>query len=427
MSTTDARVDARAIHTPLGDVDPEIADAIQDEIHRQNAHIMLIASENYASKAILEAEGSVLTNKYAEGYPGRRYYGGCENIDTVESLAIARAKELFGAEHANVQPHSGSQANQAAYFALMKPGDRYLAMELAHGGHLTHGSPVNFSGILYQPCHYGIDRETEMLDYDAIERLAEDVRPKIIMTGATAYPRIIDFARFRKIADKVGAILVADIAHLAGLVAAGEHPSPVPHCHVVTFTTHKTLRGPRSGMILCKEEFARAIDRAVFPGLQGGPFEHTIAAKAVAFKQAMEPSFKAYQKQVVANAKALASVLMNRGIRLVSGGTDNHLMVADLTSVGLTGQTAQDRLNEVGIVVSKSMVPFDTQKPAITSGIRIGTPCVTTRGMREAEMEKIGDLIVRCLKYAGESAEDAAQRRRISHEVGALADAFPVY
>lgn len=416
-----------AIGLPLEQVDPEIARLVELETQRQNRHILLIASENYASRAVLEAQGSVLTNKYAEGYPGRRYYGGCENIDAVENIAIQRAKELFGAEHANVQPHSGSTANQAVYFAFLKPGDRFMAMELAHGGHLTHGSPVNFSGILYEPCAYGVDPESETLDYDAIEKTAVEFCPKLILTGATAYPRIIDFERFRRIADRVGAILVADIAHLAGLVAAGEHPSPVPHCHVVTFTTHKTLRGPRSGMIVCKQEFAKAIDRAVFPGLQGGPLEHVIAAKAVALKEAMEPAFKEYQRQIRRNAAALAAALAEKGVRLVSGGTDNHLMVADLTSLGITGKTGQERLDEVGLVVSKSMIPYDKNPPAVTSGVRIGTPCVTTRGMREPEMAVIAELIYRCLKHTGDSAADAAERAKIAQEVRNLAERFPVY
>ncbi len=422
MKTADYR-----IGLPLEQVDPEIAHLIKLETERQNRHILLIASENYASRAVLEAQGSVLTNKYAEGYPGKRYYGGCENIDAVENIAIQRAKELFGAEHANVQPHSGSTANQAVYFAFLSPGDRFMAMELAHGGHLTHGSPVNFSGIMYEPCAYGVDPETETLDYEAIEKTAAQVCPKLILTGATAYPRVIDFERFRWIADKVGAVLVADIAHLAGLVAAGEHPSPVPHCHVVTFTTHKTLRGPRSGMIVCKQEYARAIDRAVFPGLQGGPLEHVIAAKAVALKEAMEPAFKQYQNQIRKNAAALAAALSEKSIKLVSGGTDNHLMVADLTSLGITGKTGQERLDEVGLVVSKSMIPYDKNSPAVTSGIRIGTPCVTTRGMREPEMVKIADLVFRCLKHTGDSASDAAERSRIAEEVRRLAEAFPVY
>ena len=415
------------INAPLARVDPEIAEAINREIDRQNNKILMIASENYASRAVLEATGSVLTNKYAEGYPSKRYYGGCENADSVESLAIQRAMDLFGAEHANAQPHSGSQANQAAYFAFMNPGDRFLAMELAQGGHLTHGSPVNFSGILYKPCYYGVDPETEVLDYDAIERLAVECRPRLIMTGATAYPRFIDFERFHWIADKVEAILVADIAHIAGLIAAGEHPSPVPCCDVVTFTTHKTLRGPRSGMILCKEEHARAIDRAVFPGTQGGPLEHVIAAKAVCLKEAAEPSFKDYQKQVRANATVLAAGLVARGLRLVSGGTDTHLMLVDLTPMGITGKAAQEALDEVGIVINKNTIPFDQQKPTVASGIRIGTPCVTTRGMREPEMKRIADLIIRCLKHLGDSPEDAAERARVAAEVKALAAGFPVY
>jgi glycine hydroxymethyltransferase len=415
------------IHAPLEQVDPEVAEAIRQDTDRQNHKVLLIASENYASRAVLEAQGSVLTNKYAEGYPGKRYYGGCENVDRVEQLAIDRAKELFGADHANVQPHAGSQANQAAYLAFMNPGDRFMAMELAHGGHLTHGSPVNFSGILYQPCYYGVDPETETLNYDEIERLAVECRPRIIVTGATAYPRIIDFERFRRIADKAGAILMADIAHIAGLVAAGEHPSPVPYCDVVTFTTHKTLRGPRSGMILCKAEHARAIDRAVFPGLQGGPLEHVVAAKAVCLKEAMQPSFKQYQKQIRVNAAVLAGRLAEDGIRLVSGGTDNHLMVADLTSIGATGKLAQETLDQVGIVASKSMIPFDKEKPTITSGIRFGTPCVTTRGMKEDEMRRIADLIVDCLRHLSDSPEDVEARQRISRDVRALTDAFPVY
>jgi glycine hydroxymethyltransferase len=345
----------------------------------------------------------------------------------VETLAVERAKELFGAEHANVQSHAGSSANQAVFFAFLKPGDRFMAMELAHGGHLTHGSPVNFSGIMYQPCAYGVDPETEVLDYDAIERIATECRPKLIITGATAYPRVIDFERFRKIADKVGAIMVADIAHIAGLVAAGEHPSPVPHCHVVTMTTHKTLRGPRSGMIVCKQEVARAVDRAVFPGLQGGPLEHVVAAKAVALKEAMQPSFVAYQQQIKANAAEMADALAKAGMRLVSGGTDNHLMVVDLTSFGMTGKVAQEVLNEVGIVTSRSMIPFDKQPPAVTSGVRIGTPCVTTRGMKEPEMVKIADMIVRCLKHVGDSPEDVAERQKIAREVRAMTDTFPVY
>lgn len=412
---------------PLEQVDPEIAQAIRQDIDRQNHKILLIASENYVSRAVMEATGSVLTNKYAEGYPSNRYYGGCENADLVESIAIERAKELFGAEHANVQPHAGSQANMAAYFAFMKPGDTLMAMDLAHGGHLTHGSAVNFSGTLYKVCSYGVSQETEVFDYDEIQRSAEQCRPRVIMTGATAYPRFVDFERFRRIADSVGAILMADIAHIAGLIAAGEHPSPVPYCDVVTFTTHKTLRGPRSGMILCKAEHAKAIDKAVFPGLQGGPLVHVMAAKAVALKEAMQPSFKVYQRQIRANAKALAEALAVRGLRLVSGGTDNHLMLADLTPLGITGKVAQEALDEIGIIANKNMIPFDKERPKFTSGLRIGTPCVTTRGMKEAEMDAIADLIMRCLRNLGDSAEAAASRQEVAKEARLLADAFPVY
>lgn len=415
------------LNLSLEQVDPEIAEAIRLDTERQNNKILLIASENYASKAVMQATGSVLTNKYAEGYPGRRYYGGCENADIVERIAIDRAKELFGAEHANAQPHAGSQANMAAYFAFLKPGDTILAMELAHGGHLTHGSPVNFSGTLYKSCAYGVDSETELLDYDEIQRLANECRPKAIMTGATVYPRYIDFARFRKIADSVGAVLIADIAHTAGLVAAGEHPSPVPYCDAVTFTTHKTLRGPRSGMILCKEAHAKAIDRAVFPGLQGGPLVHVIAAKAVCLKEAMQPSFKDYQKQVKLNARTLAAELGKRGLRLVSGGTDTHLMLADLTPLNITGKAAQEALDAVGIVANKNMIPFDKQKPMVTSGIRIGTPCVTTRGMKESDMAIIADLIIRCITNLGDSAEEIAVREIVAREVETLAGKFPVY
>lgn len=415
------------INASLSEADPEIAQCIKDDVDRQNHKILMIASENYASKAVMEAQGSVLTNKYAEGYPGRRYYGGCENVDRVERLAIERAKELFGAEYANVQPHSGSQANQAAYFTFMKPGDTFLSMELSHGGHLTHGSHVNFSGILYNPTYYGVQPDTEVFDYDVIEKIAEQCRPKVIVTGATVYPRYIDFERFRKIADKVGAILMADIAHIAGLVAAGEHPSPVPYCDIVTFTTHKTLRGPRSGMILCKEKYGKAVDKSVFPGLQGGPLEHVIAGKAVALKEAMKPEFKEYQKQIKKNAAALAEWLAKNGLRLVSGGTDNHLMLVDLTPMGLTGKVAQEVLDAAGIVCNKNMIPFDKEKPMVTSGIRIGTPCVTTRGMKEPEMQRIADLIIRCLKNVGDAPEKIAAREQVAKEVRALADDFPVY
>lgn len=415
------------INAPLEQVDPEVAGAIQREIKRQNEKVLLIASENYASCAVMEAQGSVLTNKYAEGYPGRRYYGGCENVDYVEVLANERARELFGADHSNVQPHSGSQANQAAYSAFMSTGDPYLSLELAHGGHLTHGSPVNFSGILYKPCYYGVDPETEMLNYDTIETLARECRPKVIMTGATVYPRFWDWERFRWIADQVGAILIADIAHIAGLVAGGEHPSPIPYCDVVTFTTHKTLRGPRAGMILCREQYAKAIDKAVFPGMQGGPLGHVIAAKAVCLKEAMQPSFKDYQRQVRTNAVALANALAEKGLRLVSGGTENHLMLTDVSPMGLTGKAAQEVLDVTGIVANKNMIPFDKEKPMVTSGLRLGTPCVTTRGMKEPEMVKIADLIIRCLKHMSESAEDVAERAEVAKEVRELTAAFPVY
>jgi len=428
VSADQTQSDLRSLmNAPLSQIDPEVAGIIQSDIKRQNSKILLIASENYASKAVMEAQGSVLTNKYAEGYPGKRYYGGCEFVDQVETLAIERAKELFGADHANVQPHAGSQANMAVYFAFMKPGDTFMAMDLAHGGHLTHGSPVNFSGILYNPVHYGVTPEKEILDYDAIEKQAEECRPKVIVCGATVYPMIIDFERFRKIADKVGAILMADIAHIAGLVAGGEHPSPIPHCHAVTFTTHKTLRGPRSGIILCKQEIAKAIDKAVFPGLQGGPLEHIVAAKAVCLKEAMQSSFKDYQQQIRKNAKALADGLISRGLRLVSGGTENHLMLVDVTSLGINGKVAQVVLDDIGIVANRNMIPFDKEKPMITSGLRLGTPCVTTRGMKEAEMDIIADLIVRSLKHTGDSAEDTQVRQTVATEVRNLTDKFPVY
>lgn len=415
------------INASLAQADPVLYEAIKREEARQSEKIILIASENYASVAVMEAQGSVLTNKYAEGYPGNRYYGGCEHVDFVENLAIERAKELFGAEHANVQPHSGSTANQAAYFAFMRPGDTYLAMDLAHGGHLTHGSKVNFSGILYNVVPYGVDAETELLNYDTIEKLAKESMPKIIVTGATVYPRLWDWERLRAIADSVGAMLMADIAHIAGLVAGGEHPSPVPYCDVVTFTTHKTLRGPRAGLILCKEQHAKAINKAVFPGLQGGPLEHVIAAKAVCLHEAMQPSFKDYQKQIRLNAKAMAEALMGMGMRLVSGGTDNHLMLVDVSALGITGKVAQEVLDVTGIVANKNMIPFDQQKPMVTSGLRLGTACVTTRGMKEPEMAKIADMIVRCLKHTEDSAEDRAVREQVSREVKALTAQFPIY
>ena len=403
--------------------DPEVADAIVRDIERQQTRINLIASENYASRAVLEAQGSVLTNKYAEGYPGRRYYGGCEFVDAVERLAVERAKALFGAEHVNVQPHSGSQANFAAYFAVLQPGDKILAMNLAQGGHLTHGSPVNFSGQLFQVIPYGVDPRTEMLDYDQLARLAREHRPKMIVAGATAYPRHFDFPRLREIADEVGAYLLVDMAHFAGLVAGKVHPDPVPYAHLVTSTTHKTLRGPRSGMILCKEELAKAVDRAVFPFSQGGPLMHVIAAKAVCFQEASTPAFRAYAAQIVRNAQALAEELQRHGFHITSGGTDNHLMLVDLRSKGLTGKVAEDALGEAHIVVNKNMVPFDPQKPTVTSGMRLGTPAVTTRGMREDEMRQIGRWIARVLA----APDDEAVKARVRGEVHELCSNFPIY
>ncbi|NLY29147.1 MAG: serine hydroxymethyltransferase [Firmicutes bacterium] len=404
-------------------IDPEVSAALRRELERQRNSIELIASENFVSRAVLEAAGSVLTNKYAEGYPNRRYYGGCQYVDEVEVLAIERAKALFGAEHANVQPHAGAQANMAVYFAILSPGDTVLGMSLAHGGHLTHGSPVNFSGKLFNFVHYGVDRETEQIDYDELEHLAKEHRPKLVVAGASAYPRIIDFERIRAICDEVGAYFMVDMAHIAGLVAAGLHPSPVPHAHFVTTTTHKTLRGPRGGLILCKKEFAKAIDKTIFPGTQGGPLMHIIAAKAVALKEAAAPEFKEYQQRVVSNAAALAKALRDRGLRLVSGGTDNHLILVDVRSLGLTGKDAEEALDAVGITTNKNAIPFDPEKPFITSGLRLGTPAVTTRGMGTAEMEAIGDIIYRVLASpeAPEVLEEARQRRE------KLCRDFPLY
>ncbi|HHW17910.1 MAG TPA: serine hydroxymethyltransferase [Firmicutes bacterium] len=407
----------------LAEVDPEVKQAIDNEMRRQTGVIELIASENLVSKAVLEAEGSVLTNKYAEGYPDHRYYGGCQYVDVVENLARERAKKLFGADHVNVQPHSGAQANTAVYFAALKPGDTVMGMNLSHGGHLTHGSPVNISGKYFNFVAYGVSPETERIDYDEVRRLAREYKPKLIVAGASAYPRIIDFAAFRSIADEVGAYLMVDMAHIAGLVAAGLHPSPVPYAQFVTTTTHKTLRGPRGGMILCTSEWANAIDKAVFPGIQGGPLMHIIAAKAVAFKEALEPSFKEYQQQIVKNAKVLAEELMSRGYRLVSGGTDNHLMLVDLTSKGITGKDAETVLDKVGITVNKNAIPFDKRKPTVTSGIRIGTPAVTTRGMKEDEMKKIASLIDRTLSSIG----DERELEKIAAEVRELTQNFPFY
>ncbi len=412
-----------ALHRPLSAVDPDVADAIDREIAREEEQLILIASENYASRAVLEAQGSVFTNKYAEGYPGRRYYGGCEFADRVESLAVERAKAIFGAEHANVQPHSGSQANMAVYYAVLKPGDRILSMDLSHGGHLTHGSPVSFSGTLYQAHFYGVDRQTGRIDFNRVEEIAKACLPKLIVTGYSAYPRTIDFAAFRAVADRVGAHLMADIAHIAGMVGVGIHPSPFPHADLVTTTTHKTLRGPRGGMVLCRKEHAKAIDKAVFPGLQGGPLVHVIAAKAVAFKEAQTPEFAKYQAQIVANAKALAEGLLSRGFTLLSGGTDNHLILMDLRDKGMTGKEAEEALERAGIAANKNTVPFEERPPSIASGIRLGTPILTTRGMREAEMELVAGYIARAL----ERPADAELQAKVRDEVLALCRAFPAY
>jgi glycine hydroxymethyltransferase len=407
----------------LAETDPEIAEAIKNERHRQNAGLELIASENFVSRAVLEAAGSVMTNKYAEGYPGRRYYGGCEFVDVAERLAIARARALFGAEHANVQPHSGAQANLAVYMTLAKPGETVLGMNLAHGGHLTHGHPLNFSGQLYKIVPYGVRKDDERLDYDELDRLAAEHTPRIIVVGASAYPRVIDFPRIRATADRVGAKVFTDMAHIAGLVAAGLHPSPVPHSDVVSSTTHKTLRGPRGGLILCREAFAKDIDRSVFPGVQGGPLMHIIAAKAVCFREAAEPPFTDYQRQIVSNAARLASSLSSAGFRLVSGGTDNHMMLVDVFSKGLTGKVAEAALGKAGITVNKNAIPFDQNPPMVASGIRIGTPAVTTRGMRESEMDAIGDLIARALK----TPDDDHALAMVRAEVEALCRKFPLY
>ena len=406
----------------LMEQDPEVGRAIQGEIERQQNNINLIASENYASNAVLEAQGSVLTNKYAEGYPGRRYYGGCEHVDATESLAIERARALFGADHANVQPHSGAQANMAAYFASLSPGDTVMGMSLDHGGHLTHGSPVNFSAKLYKFVPYQVDRELELIDYEEAGRLAEEHRPKLIVAGATAYTRIIDFPRFRQIADEVGAKLMVDMAHIAGLIAAGEHPSCVPHAQIVTSTTHKTLRGPRGGLILSTSDMARDIDRAVFPNTQGGPLEHVIAAKAVAFGEAMGPEFVEYQKAIRANARALAGGLLEGCLRLVSGGTDNHMVLVDLTPLGITGRQAEDALSAANIVVNRNAIPYDPKPPRVASGIRVGTPAVTSRGFGVTEMGRVAQLIIRTLS----NIEDEVPRREVRDEVLSLCARFPV-
>ena len=407
----------------LAEADPEIFAAVQNERRRQNEGLELIASENFVSQAVLEAAGSVLTNKYAEGYPGKRYYGGCEFVDVAETLAINRAKSLFGAEHANVQPHSGAQANMSVYFTLLKPGDTVLGMNLAHGGHLTHGHRLNFSGKLYTIVPYGVRKDDERIDYDELARLADEHKPKMIMVGASAYPRVIDFARIGEVARRVGAPMVTDMAHIAGLVAAGQHPSPVPHSDFVTTTTHKTLRGPRAGLVLCREKYAKDLDKALFPGIQGGPLMHIIAAKAVCFKEAAEPSFAEYQKQIVANARRLASVLVESGFRLVSGGTDNHLMLVDVFSRGLTGKAAEAALGKAGITVNKNAIPFDPNPPMTASGIRLGTPAVTTRGMGEREMDKIGELIARALK----TPDDNGALAMVKAEVETLCRMFPLY
>ena len=414
---------AANMYRPLYEADPLIAAAIDNETRRQHEGLELIASENFVSEAVLEAAGSVFTNKYAEGYPGKRYYGGCEFADVVENLARDRAKQLFGAEHANVQPHAGSQANMEAYAAVLEPGDTILGLNLAHGGHLTHGHHLNFSGKTYKIVPYGVTKEAETIDYDALEKLAEEQRPKLIIGGGSAYPRIIDFARMRQIADKVGALFLVDMAHFAGLVAGGAHPSPVPHAHIVTSTTHKTLRGPRAGMILSKAEFAAAIDKVVFPGMQGGPLVHIMAAKAICFLEAMQPEFRDYAAQVVSNARVLAETLAGEGFRIISGGTDTHLMLVDVFSKGMLGSDAEKALGEAGITVNKNAIPFDTNPPMKPSGIRIGSPALTTRGMKEPEMRRVGRWIAGALLHR----TDAGALARIRKEVLGLCEAFPLY
>jgi glycine hydroxymethyltransferase len=411
------------MYLPLHENDPQIAAAIDNEERRQHEGLELIASENFVSEAVLEAAGSVFTNKYAEGYPGKRYYGGCEFADVVENLARDRAKQLFGAEHANVQPHAGSQANMEAYAAVLQPGDTILGLNLAHGGHLTHGHHLNFSGKTYKIIPYGVTKETETIDYDSLEKLAEQERPKLIIGGGSAYPRVIDFARMRQIADKVGALFLVDMAHFAGLVAGGAHPSPVPHAHIVTSTTHKTLRGPRSGMILSKAEFGAAIDKIVFPGMQGGPLVHIMAAKAVCFHEAMQPEFRDYAAQVVANAKVLAQTLAEEGFRIISGGTDTHLMLVDVFSKGMLGSEAEKALGDAGITVNKNAIPFDTNPPMKPSGVRIGTPALTTRGMKEGEMRQVGRWIAEALLQRA----DAAVLTKVRKQVLELCEAFPLY
>ncbi|PYQ29217.1 MAG: serine hydroxymethyltransferase [Acidobacteria bacterium] len=411
------------LHRLIAEVDREIADAIQLETQRQNDTLELIASENHVSKAVLTAMGSVFTNKYAEGYPGKRYYGGCGPTDIVENIAIDRAKRLFGAEHANVQPHSGSQANMSVYFAMLKPGDTIMGMDLSHGGHLTHGHPLSYSGRDFKVVAYGVRKEDELIDYDEMAKIAEENKPRMIICGASAYSRVIDFKRIREIADSVGALMMADIAHIAGLVVTNHHPSPVPYADFVTTTTHKTLRGPRAGLVLCKEKYAKDLDRAVFPGVQGGPLVHIIAAKAVAFKEALAPEFAEYQGQVVKNAKALAAAVKDTGFRIVSGGTDNHLFMTDVFSKGITGKDGQNMLEAANITVNKNTIPFDQNKPMVASGVRIGTPAVTTRGLREADMKTIATLIARVLDSKG----DAGVIDAVKSEVKQLCDRYPIY
>ena len=407
----------------LEKVDPEVNQAIKLETRRQAGNIELIASENFVSEAVLEAQGCIMTNKYAEGYPGNRYYGGCEFVDIAENLAIERCKQLFGADHVNVQPHSGTQANMAVYFAAVQPGDTVLGMNLSHGGHLSHGSPANFSGKFYKIVAYGVSKDTETIDFAEVEKIAKEHKPKMIIVGASAYPRTLDFQRFRKIADEVGAVIMADIAHIAGLVATGLHPTPVPICEYVTSTTHKTLRGPRGGLIMCKEAYAKTLNSRVFPGSQGGPLMHIIAAKAVAFKEALAPEFKEYQLQIIKNAKALADELKNQGFRLVSGGTDTHLMLVDLTATGVTGKDAQEVLDRAAITVNKNGIPFDTKGPQVTSGIRIGTPAVTTRGMKENEMRQIASYIAEVIK----NITNEKKIQAVTEKVKAICAKFPLY
>ncbi len=422
-ATLDRATPHRATYAALHETDPEIHDVLVAERQRQATGLELIASENFTSRAVLEAVGSVLTNKYAEGYPGRRYYGGCEYVDVAERLARDRAKEIFGAEHANVQPHSGTTANMAVYFAVLRPGDKLMGMDLASGGHLTHGHHLSYSGRDFVPVHYGVDRDTERIDYDEVERLAVAERPKLLICGASAYSRTIDFARFRAIADKAGALLMADIAHIAGLVAAGLHPSPVPHCDFVTSTTHKTLRGPRGGLILCKKEHAKDIDRALFPGVQGGPLMHAVAGKAVAFKEALTEDFRAYQQNIVKNAQRLAAALQERGLRIVSGGTDNHVFLVDLRPMGLTGKVAEKALETAHVTVNKNTIPYDPKPPLVASGIRIGTPAVTSREMKEVEMGLIADLIAKVLRQP----DEVGVQRQVKMEVRDLCTGFPLY